>query len=121
MSSKLNERFKFTDANGQSRGPYYGYQIRHMILNGAITADTDILPTFGEGRNTVSSFMESTETKAAGNQENNVPNKPCVQVVQVQDFDMPFGSMVGFMIKWALASLPLAVIGIILWLVLLTL
>lgn len=26
--------------------------------------------------------------------------------VQVVDFDMPFGSMVGFMVKWAIAAIP---------------
>ena len=26
--------------------------------------------------------------------------------VKIQDIDMPFGSMVSFMIKWALASIP---------------
>ena len=37
--------------------------------------------------------------------------------VKIQDIDMPFGSMVSFMIKWALASIPaimiLSIIGII--------
>ena len=39
------------------------------------------------------------------------------QPVVVTDIDMPFGSMVVFMVKWALASIPaiivLAVIGIL--------
>lgn len=30
--------------------------------------------------------------------------------VVVTDFDMPFGSMVSFMIKWAIASIPAAII-----------
>ena len=38
--------------------------------------------------------------------------------VHVKSFDMPFGDMVGFMVKWALASIPaffiLAIIGAIL-------
>ena len=37
--------------------------------------------------------------------------------VKIQDIDMPFGSMVSFMIKWALASVPaimiLSIIGIL--------
>ena len=37
------------------------------------------------------------------------------QSVHVKSFDMPFGDMVGFMVKWALASIPafiiLAIIG----------
>lgn len=33
-------------------------------------------------------------------------DKPQKSHVVVTDFDMPFGSMVGFMIKWALAAIP---------------
>ena len=37
--------------------------------------------------------------------------------VNINNFDMPFGDMVGFMVKWALASIPafiiLAIIGAI--------
>jgi hypothetical protein len=40
---------------------------------------------------------------------------PVTGTIVVRDFDMPFGSMVGFMIKWAIAAIPafivLAVIG----------
>lgn len=36
------------------------------------------------------------------------------QAVIVADFDMPFGSMVTFMVKWALASIPAL---IILWII----
>lgn len=39
--------------------------------------------------------------------------------VSVKDIDMPFGSMVVFMIKWAIASIPatviLALIGLLFW------
>ena len=34
--------------------------------------------------------------------------------VTVRDFDMPFWSMVGFMLKWAIAAIPAAVIFTIL-------
>ena len=30
--------------------------------------------------------------------------------VHVKSFDMPFGDMVGFMVKWALASIPAFII-----------
>ena len=37
----------------------------------------------------------------------NIHKKPHKnQPVKIIDFDMPFGSMVSFMIKWALASIP---------------
>jgi len=48
---------------------------------------------------------------------NRYSNSPEYQKVIVMDVKMPFNSMVGFMIKWAIASIPafiiLAVIGLI--------
>ena len=49
-------------------------------------------------------------------------NKPFkVQPVKIIDFDMPFGSMVTFMIKWVLASIPgiiiLFIVGIVMSLI----
>ncbi len=38
--------------------------------------------------------------------------------VKVIDFDMTFSSMVGFMIKWALASIPALIILFMLWILL---
>ena len=44
----------------------------------------------------------------------NTPNQPytppLISHVTVRDFDMPFMSMVVFMIKWALASIPAMII-----------
>jgi hypothetical protein len=37
------------------------------------------------------------------------------QTVKVSDFDMPFGSMVVFMVKWAIASIPALIILMILF------
>jgi hypothetical protein len=37
--------------------------------------------------------------------------------VVVRDIDMPFGSMVGFMVKWAIAAIPAAIILAIVWFV----
>ena len=33
-------------------------------------------------------------------------NNKGTQTVKVSDFDMPFGAMVVFMVKWAIASIP---------------
>ena len=33
-----------------------------------------------------------------------------MQGIMIRDFDMPFWSMVGFMLKWAIASIPAALI-----------
>jgi hypothetical protein len=37
-----------------------------------------------------------------------------VQRVVVTDFDLPFGSMVKLMVKWAIASIPAAIILVLL-------
>ena len=46
------------------------------------------------------------------------------QPVKIVDFDMPFGSMVSFMIKWVLASIPamiiLSIIGLIIGMILIS-
>jgi hypothetical protein len=48
---------------------------------------------------------------------------PSLREVVVTDIDMPFGSMVRFMVKWAIASIPaliiLAVLGAVMWAVVL--
>lgn len=36
--------------------------------------------------------------------------KPVAQRVVVTDFDMPFSSMVGFMVKWAMAAIPALIV-----------
>ena len=40
------------------------------------------------------------------------------QPVRVIDFDMSFGSMVMFMVKWAIASIPAMIILFIIWMIL---
>ena len=42
------------------------------------------------------------------------PGTPAERVV-VTDVDMPFGSMVVFMIKWALAAVPAVIILAVIW------
>ena len=38
------------------------------------------------------------------------PGEPAMTAVVVKDFDMPFGSMVSFMVKWAIAAIPAFII-----------
>ena len=45
------------------------------------------------------------------------PTAPQQMSVNIRDIDMPFLSMVVFMIKWAIASIPAAVIMIIILLI----
>ena len=40
-----------------------------------------------------------------------------IQPMKITDFDMPFGSMVSFMIKWVLASIPAMIILFIIGLI----
>lgn len=41
--------------------------------------------------------------------------KARAQEVVVTDINMPFGSMVGFMVKWAIAAIPALIILAVLW------
>jgi len=42
--------------------------------------------------------------------------------VVVMDIKMPFGSMVAFMVKWAIASIPaMIILGVLWWLVMIVL
>ena len=49
--------------------------------------------------------MKMDNIKSADSKENN-NTPPQTQPVKIIDFDMPFGSMVSFMIKWELESIP---------------
>ena len=40
---------------------------------------------------------------------------PAKQEVEITDIRMRFGSMVVFMVKWALASIPALIIVVVLW------
>ena len=43
------------------------------------------------------------------------PGVVAAQAVRVTDFDMPFMSMVRFMVKWAVAAVPAGLILFVLW------
>lgn len=55
--------------------------------------------------------------RRAGHVRSTFSQPPQFQKVVVTDIDMPFGSMVSFMVKWAIASIPafliLLIIGFI--------
>ena len=51
---------------------------------------------------------------SAADKNNNTSNKG-TQTVEVSDFDMPFWSMVVFMVKWAIASIPALLILMVLF------
>lgn len=58
--------------------------------------------------------MDSNMTAKAHLADEKSGDRLATQVVVVSDFDMPFGSMVAFMVKWAIASIPAL---IILWII----
>ena len=57
---------------------------------------------------------EETVAQAATGKNNNTSNKG-TQTVKISDIKMPFGSMVVFMVKWAIASIPAIIILMILF------
>jgi type IV secretory pathway VirB10-like protein len=57
---------------------------------------------------------EEVATRVAATKNNNTSNKG-TQTVKVSDFDMPFGSMIVFMVKWAIASIPAILILMVLF------
>ena len=57
---------------------------------------------------------EETVAEAATGKNNNTSNKG-TQTVKVSDFNMPFVSMVVFMVKWAIASIPAILILMVLF------
>ena len=63
-----------------------------------------------------------THTIEVTKSSDHTPHK--TQSVKIIDFDMPFGSMVTFMIKWVLASIPamiiLSIIGLIIGMILIS-
>jgi len=42
-------------------------------------------------------------------------NAATLTAVVVKDFDMPFGSMVSFMVKWAIAAIPAFIILLVIF------
>ena len=57
---------------------------------------------------------EEVAARAATDKNNNTSNKG-TKTVKVSDFDMPFGSMIVFMVKWAIASIPAILILMVLF------
>ena len=57
---------------------------------------------------------EIKSVKAAADKNNNTSNKG-TQTVKISDIDMPFVSMIIFMVKWAIASIPAILILMVLF------
>ena len=90
------EQYKYHQ-NEKTYGPFYEVQIIKMIENGKIQSDASL-----ENVGTGNKFgIEEALSKIS---------KSGVRKVMVTDFDMPFPSMFGFMVKWAIASIPAALL-----------
>ena len=63
-------------------------------------------------------FDEVDRLKEKSNKNVHVSSKGKQNNIYIKDIDMPFGSMVTFMIKWAFASIPALIIISILWTIL---
>ena len=83
----------------QTKGPYLEYQIVKLAEMGAIRADARITCVETNANGGLGGFLASISCD---------PSKS--KGVRVADINMPFGSMIIFMIKWALASIPAALI-----------
>jgi len=90
---------------------------RFMIQEGITIHDTCIWdfekePEKYGGQAAIEAAENKVEEEYVGSQQ-----EIAEKSVHVKSFDMPFGDMVGFMVKWALASIPafiiLAIIGAI--------
>lgn len=49
------------------------------------------------------------------NFKNGSPSHHHTNEVKIKDFDMPFGSMIVFMVKWAIAAIPAMIILAVIW------
>ncbi|HEX2851751.1 MAG TPA: hypothetical protein VHO24_00835 [Opitutaceae bacterium] len=83
--------------DGHEEGPYLESQIIRMADAGIIRADAEIRCVEDGRKGSLTDFLGALEKDLDGG-------------VTVTDVRMPFGSMVVFMVKWAIASIPAAMI-----------
>jgi hypothetical protein len=109
--------------DNQAAGPFDVCQLTELFLSGAITSDTQIRLDNGEQTeswktlgdtfpsiSTLSTRSDTMQILSAEIRSTKVPLSRHPQSVSVTDIDMPFWSMVGFMIKWAIAAIPAAML-----------
>jgi hypothetical protein len=107
----------------QPTGPFDLCQITSMYQQGIITGETQALIEDGTWKPlrklvpSLSSVVTTSELCStlsrniiAGLQPDGATGKSTTKSVSVTDVDMPFGSMVSFMVKWAIASIPAAIL-----------
>src|SRR5688500_1510903 len=92
----LKKTYHFTQ-DGREEGPYFQSQIIKMTETGIIRANATIR------------CAEDGESGPIGKLRKSLAENLKVGV-SVTDNQMPFGSMVAIMVKWAFATLPAAII-----------
>lgn len=102
ISDRLNEitmkwKNSYTyEMDGTKEGPYLFEQIVGMAKQGLIRADTKIDCVETGERLSLIEFFHSMGDESRD--------------VSVKDVEMKFGSMVGFMIMWVIASIPAGIL-----------
>ena len=109
--------------DNQAAGPFDVCQLTELFLSGAITSDTQIRLDNGEQTeswktlgytfpsiSTLPTRSDTMQILSAEIRSTKVPLSRHPQSVSVTDIDMPFWSMVGFMIKWSIAAIPAAIL-----------
>jgi hypothetical protein len=109
--------------DNQAAGPFDACQLTELFLNGAITGSTQIRLDSGEQTElwktlsdtfpsiaTLPTRSDTMQILSAEIRSTKALISPHPQRVTVTDFDMGFGSMVMFMVKWSLAAIPAMII-----------
>lgn len=106
--------------DNQASGPFDVCQITELFLNGAITGETQIRLDSAESWMTLDEMFPSIaslptrsgvmRSLCAEIRSTKIPVSLDPQRVIVTDFDMSFGSMFMFMIKWCFAAIPAMIV-----------
>jgi hypothetical protein len=113
----------YIQRNGQEHGPYREEEARSYLQGGQLLANDLARLEAERGWRPLREVLAPTAAVVATQPQPNyavvAQSYPAVtgstQPVTIVDIRMSFGSMVGFMIKWALASIPAL---IIVWIIL---
>jgi hypothetical protein len=96
--STLSQRISITSKDGEKE------EVKRELLNDSVKV------SFNDTKNTT-----STLNTPSRNSETLTVEMKGVQTVRISDIDMPFVSMVIFIIKWTIASIPALIILMILF------
>ena len=112
----------FVIIKDETAGPYTMDQLKSMWLTGALNLQTPFMQDGTDKWEPMETMVDLLEHKAASIQseprpgsDSKTPPVKFPKSIEISDINMKFGSMVAFMIKWTIASIPafiiLAVIG----------